>query len=127
MFIVGLLSWWYGAGWKAKALREIERLASLADYFSFGLLIKTLFSPFRQISAGKVNGSIGVQWRAFVDRLISRMIGAVVRSMVLIIGCIALVGFGLFGVIGIIIWPLIPFAPFVGAIMMIIGWTPSWR
>lgn len=79
MFIVGLLSWWYGAGWVAEAKRVRERIASTADYFSIDLLVKTLFSPFRQISAGKVNGPLGVKWRAFVDRLISRCIGALIE------------------------------------------------
>ena len=52
MFIVGLLGWWYGAGWRERARMIIERLAKAYDFFSLDLLIKTLFAPFRQISAG---------------------------------------------------------------------------
>jgi len=126
MFIVGILSWWYTAGWRAKLLVEKERMASLLDYFSFGLLLKTLFSPFRQISAGKVQGSIGILWQAFVDRLISRCIGAIVRTIVLLAGLVAVSVVGLVSLISLLLWPVVPFLPFVGAIAALIGWTPSW-
>jgi hypothetical protein len=126
MFIVGILSWWYTAGWQARLLVEKERMASLLDYFSFGLLLTTLFSPFRQISAGKVQGSIGTLWRAFVDRLISRFIGAIVRTLVLLAGIIVVCIVGILSLSSMLLWPLIPFLPFVGATMMLIGWTPSW-
>ena len=86
MIIVWALSWWYGAGWKACLRGLRERLVSSYDYFSIGLLAKTLFAPFRQISAGKVRGPIGLQWRAFVDRLISRFIGAFVRLILIVVG-----------------------------------------
>ncbi|MET0979649.1 MAG: hypothetical protein ABWX90_00140, partial [Candidatus Saccharimonadales bacterium] len=60
MFVIGTLSWWYGAGWRQRLAMLRERLANTIDYFSIDLLARTLFSPFRQISAGKVNGPIGV-------------------------------------------------------------------
>jgi len=126
MFIVGILSWWYGTGWRARVFAERERMAGLLDYFSFDLLLKTFFSPFRQISAGKVSGSLGTKWRAFVDRLISRCIGAVVRCIVMIVGFVAIVLVGLFSIFGILVWPFVPLLPFLGAILSIIGWTPSW-
>ena len=127
MFIVGLLSWWYGAGWIAEARRVKERIASVADYFSIGLLVKTLFSPFRQISAGNVNGPLAVKWRAFVDRLISRCIGAMMRTFLIIFGIIAIAAIGVIGCFTLIIWLLVPVLPIIGCVMMFIGWVPSWR
>ncbi len=126
MFIVGLFSWWYGAGWKAQIKRVEERLASVIDYFSISLLIKTLFAPFRQISAGRVSGSIGVQWQAFVDRLVSRCIGAIVRSFMIVFGLVTLGITSVFGLVTIICWALIPLLPLVGLVLMTIGWVPSW-
>ena len=81
MIIVWALSWWYGAGWKARLFAIREKLAASYDYFSIDLLAKTMFSPFRQISAGRVSGPIGAQIRAFFDRLISRIIGSIVRTL----------------------------------------------
>lgn len=127
MFIVGLLSWWYGNGWMAEAKRVQERIASAADYFSIGLLAKTLFSPFRQISAGRVDGPIGVKWRAFVDRLISRCIGAIVRIFMIVIGIVWIVAVATIGGITLVAWLVVPVLPIVGLVMMLVGWVPPWR
>ena len=61
------------------------KLVSVFDYFSIDLLVRTWFAPFRQISAGAVDGPIGVQIRAFFDRLISRTIGGIVRGLSLLL------------------------------------------
>ncbi len=127
MFIVWALEWWYGAGYKAELLRVRERLASSYDYFSIGLLAKTLFSPFRQISAGKVSGSLAVIWRAFVDRLISRIIGAIVRTIFIVVGSIWLAILATVSIIMLIGWAVVPFLPFIGFVAAVAGWVPQWQ
>lgn len=124
MFIVGMFSWWYGAGWKRCALLVRDKLSGLYDYFSLGLLLKTLFAPFRQISAGKVRGSLEVQARAWFDRLISRLVGACVRSIVLLVGVVVLTMRALIGMVQIVMWPLVPVLPVVAIIFMMMGWVP---
>jgi hypothetical protein len=126
MFIVGLLSWWYGAGWVAQAKRVQERIAATVDYFSISLLLSTLFSPFRQISAGRVGGPLTVRWQAFVDRLISRCIGAVVRLVMIVLGCITIIAISCVGAISLMVWAIIPLLPIIGAALTIIGWVPVW-
>jgi fatty acid desaturase len=88
------------------------------------LLLRTLFDPFRQISAGQVRGPLDVQVRAFADRLFSRVFGAVVRSFFIFIGLIATLGIGLFGVFELIMWPLVPLFPVFGIVLAVMGWTP---
>lgn len=100
------------------------RLAGLADYFSFGLLLKTLFAPFRQIAAGSVDGPIGVKIRAFFDRLFSRMVGAVVRTIVLCIGVVSLVVTAIGGVFYVLLWGIVPLMPIIGLILMFTRWIP---
>lgn len=124
MFIVGMFTWWYSGGWLQCVLSVRDRLLSTYDYFSIDLLIKTLFAPFRQISAGKVRGPIGVQLRALFDQLISRVIGGVVRSAVIVIGSLTLCVVALLGAFRIIIWPLIPLLPIVGVVFAMTGWIP---
>ena len=124
MFIVGLFSWWYGAGWGRTVIAVRDNLLSLYDYFSLDLLLRTLFSPFRQISAGKVRGPIGVQLRALLDNLISRVIGAFVRTAVLIIGSVVLCFAACIGVLRMIVWPCVPALPFACAIAALLGWVP---
>jgi hypothetical protein len=124
MFIVGLLSWWYGAGWQQRFTMLKERLAMTVDYFSIDLLAKTLFAPFRQISAGQVNGPLGVKMHAFFDRLISRVVGAMVRSTMIVMGVGAIFIHSLIGMITVIVWAFVPLLPLFGVMLFISGWIP---
>jgi hypothetical protein len=126
MFLVGLLTWWYGNGWAARIQLTKERLAASADFFSVGQLALTVFAPFRQISAGKVSGSIADQMRAFLDRTVSRFVGAAVRIFMIIFGVITMLFQTIFGALVIIIWPILPLFLVIGLIMTIIGWVPQW-
>jgi len=103
-----------------------NRLASSADFFSIGLLITTIFAPFRQISAGRVNGPIGVQVRAFFDKLVSRFIGALVRLFMIFVGLFALFFQAVFGIVMIIAWPILPLMVVAGLILAVTGWVPQW-
>jgi hypothetical protein len=124
MFIVGMLSWWYGAGWRQRVHVAQNSIEGVYDYFSIDLLLRTLFSPFRQISAGSVRGPIGVQMRAWFDQLISRTIGSIVRSLMIIIGSITLFLTSIIQGVMIAAWALIPVVPFVGIILGLVGWMP---
>ena len=118
--VIAVLSWWYTAGWKQYMHTISDRIDRFVDYFSFGLLLKTLFSPYRQISAGRVQGSFAVQWHAFVDRLVSRMIGAMIRTVVLIVGVLALLVVVVISIVQIVLWPIVPLLPIVGVLLAII-------
>lgn len=124
MVIVGIIGWWYGRGLRLQMERLLGRVVSVYDYFSIGLLFRTLFAPFRQISAGYVRGPIAAQLRAFGDRAFSRAIGAVVRIVMMIIGVVALLVAFIVAVVGLILWLSAPFLPFVGLIVALTGWVP---
>jgi hypothetical protein len=126
MFLVGMISWWYGRGWQVQFGRVKARLVATIQFFSIGQLFSTLFSPFRQISAGKTKGSLGAVTRALVDQLISRVIGAFVRLFTIIAGIIVLFVQCVVEVIVLIFWLFLPLFPIAGLIMFAIGWVPSW-
>lgn len=102
-----LLSWWYGPGW-TQAIRRIYKWASDVERaFSAGLLLQTLFEPWRRIVS--VGGrSLDVKIRNAIDNLISRLVGTSVRFLVLIAAGAAILGAALFGLFVAIAWPLIP-------------------
>ena len=127
MFIVGILSWWYTTGWKQRVIRLKERLIGTIDYFSIDLLLKTFFSPFRQISAGKVQGSINVQLHAFFDQLISRIIGAIVRTGMIIIGVITILLHLVLGIVGLVVWAIVPLFPLIGVWLWTNGVVLPWK
>ena len=128
MFLVGLISWWYGRGWIEQWGRILQRFKATLDFFSVGQLMSTLFAPFRQISASSgSDGSFGAAMRAFFDKLISRIIGAIVRIGTIFIGLIAILFQALYVTVMMIIWWFLPLFPIVGLILFVIGWVPSWR
>ena len=126
MQVVGAIIWWYSGGWILLARRLAVRLDGLRDYFSIGLLLTTLFAPFRQISAGGVSGGLDAQFRAFIDKTISRLIGAFIRLIVLIVGIVSIVVSAVLSLLALILWAFVPFLPIVGLVLMLTGWVP-WK
>ncbi len=121
LLVVELLRWWYTAGWRQRAGRIAVQLEGTIDYFSMDLLLKTLFAPFRQISAGKVDGSLEVKLRALVDKLFSRVIGAFVRTLIIIIGAIVILLQVIIGLLILLGWALLPLLPVAGLILSVKG------
>ncbi|MFZ2544448.1 MAG: hypothetical protein WAW80_00520 [Candidatus Saccharimonadales bacterium] len=123
LLVSSLLSWWYGVGWKQQVQIIANRLDGTIDYFSFSLLLKTLFSPYRQISAGGVDGPLEVKLRAMADKLFSRIFGAFIRIIIIIIGGIAIGVQVIFSLLMLVLWGLVPLLPIAGIVMVFIGWT----
>lgn len=126
MFLVGLLQWWYGHGWVSQAARLKRNLAHTSAFFSIGQLAGTLFSPFRQISVGRVDGSVGAQLRALFDNVLSRCIGAFIRTSTIVIGLLALAVSAVVEGIVLVTWFLVPAFPVFGFILLAVGWVPQW-
>lgn len=121
--VVSFFKWWYGDGVKQRLQIISGRIDGVADYFSFGQLLKTLFSPYRQISAGKVDGALDVKMRAMVDKLFSVVIGAVVRLLIIAVGLAMLAFVVVYSLLFLLFWLLMPALPVFGLLLMIIGWT----
>lgn len=114
MYVWAFIRWWYGPGWRDRLTAAKLRLAKTSDYFSISLMARNLFQPFRQISAGSVRGSLEVHLRAWLDRLISRFIGTIIRSFMIIIGAVWWLVLALTSVVWLAIWALLPLMPLVG-------------
>ena len=124
MLMVGFLQWWYTRGWARFMEGFLNRLRGLTDFFSLGLLVKTFFSPFRQISAyGDDNASLQQQFAQFWDKMLSRIIGAVVRFMIIIGGIVTLFVVTTVGFVLTLAWPLMPLMPIAGVVLSIMGVT----
>lgn len=123
MLVLSLLRWWYGDGWRQYGRSIALRLDGVMDYFSIDLLLKTLFQPFRQISTGRVDGPLEVKLRAMADKLISRVIGAMIRVTILLIGLVAIFTQAVLGLLTMALWTIVPLLPVVGVIFMSFGWA----
>lgn len=128
MFLVGLISWWYGRGWVGQWGHMVARFAVTLEFFSVGQLFSTLFSPFRQISAaGGSDGTMGGAFRSMVDQLISRVIGAFVRFFTILFGLIVIALQAVYELVIMVAWWILPLLPVAGFILLATGWVPSWK
>lgn len=121
MVLVGLISWWYSTGWLTLAHKVQARIRGTLGFFSVAQLAGSLFAPFRQISAGRVDGPIGVQLRAWGDRLFSRGVGFVVRSLLILAGVLVVVIVSIVGIVLCVVWPFVPVAPLIGLLLVGVG------
>lgn len=112
-----LFSWWYSKGWAKQASGFGQYLKRVADFFSIPLLAKTLLQPFRQIGNESSTGSLNMILRAWLDKTVSRFIGFMVRSAMILLGSIWWLLSALGGLLWCLIWPLIPLLPLLGLAM----------
>ena len=108
MLAVDFIRWWYGPGWAGVSKAIKRRLETLAAMFSVGVLLQTLFSPWRRIMTYPGNG-LGAHMRALGDNIISRCVGFAVRIMALLAAAGSFVVILAFGVVQLIVWPFLPF------------------
>ena len=122
MAIIEMLSWWYAHGWNVFIKKNRHTLSNIVDFFSMNSLIRTLFKPFRQISAetASADSSLDLKMHMFLDRLISRFIGFFSRFL-LIAGTFIIIIGAICSLALIILWPLVPFIPIAGIILTVTG------
>ena len=123
MAITEMLIWWYAHGWRVFVQRIKDAFSSIADFFSIGSLFRTLFKPFRQISAETAdeNASLDLRFHMFIDRLISRVVGFVMRFILILTGLIIISIGGVVGLVLIVLWPFVPLLPVAGIVLTVMG------
>ena len=125
MAITEMFFWWYSRGWQVFISKARTSLTSITDFFSMSSLVRTLFKPYRQISAetASSSASLDLKFHMFLDRLVSRTVGFISRLILLIAGTVIIIIGGIFSLVLIVLWPFIPLLPIVGIILTIIGFT----
>ena len=109
MFVLDLLSWWYGSGWAGVLRATRQHLSGLAEAFSLTILLRTLFAPWKRIVSAPGAG-LDAKLQAMGDNLISRFVGFTVRFLVLLTAAVAFVVFCAVGLAELLLWPLLPLA-----------------
>ncbi len=113
-----LLSWWYSTGYHNFLQTLLSKFHDTADFFSIDLLLKTLFSPYKQISAEVNSGSI---FQRLLDKLISRVVGFIIRLFIILAGAIALILQSVLSIVATLCWPLLPISPLICFVLFIGG------
>lgn len=122
MLLFSMLGWWYSRGWIwVSKFLLITRNKRILDFFSVADLSKTLFAPFRQDVVDTKNAPIGDKLQALGGNLISRLLGFLIRLLLILLGLAILVLNSIFGILVVLLWPLIPFAPLVSLLLVMLG------
>lgn len=102
-------TWWYGAGWADAVKRVGQRISGVWQMFSVGILIGTLFYPWKRIITppGK---SFDAIIRGMIDNTVSRFVGFFVRIFAIIAAMFVTTFVALFGLFVIVVWPILPAA-----------------
>jgi len=122
MLLVDLLGWWYSRGW-AWAASElfVKRTRSISAFFSIGDLLKTLFAPFRQDAMNVQGAPISVRLQVFGGNIISRFFGFIIRTMLIVVGLLLMVGNFIIASVAALVWPLVPATPIAVVVLFITG------
>lgn len=116
------LRWWYGDGWQWAMKRAInDRLRWCNETFSILALVRTWFAPFKQTYT-QGSGSIDLRIHAFFDNVISRAVGFVSRTFIILAGLVASLFALITGVLFIALWPMAPVSLPLSLILMVVGW-----
>jgi hypothetical protein len=107
--ILELLRWWYGPGWMQTIHRIGVWTGAVEHTFAVSTLLRTWFAPWRRIITVSGRG-IDAHIRAALDNFVSRCIGGIIRTFVLLAAAIASFFAFVAGVVMMVIWPFIPLA-----------------
>lgn len=114
MLFLDFLKWWYGPGWALRFKMLVEHFINTINYFSVGIILKTMFSPWRQIiSSSRKDQSINSKFTAILDNIVSRTVGFFVRVFVLFAAVIILILVVIMNVVYVVVWPLLPLSSVV--------------
>lgn len=122
MLLFSMLGWWYSRGWVwITTYFLVVRNRHIIDFFSVRDLLKTMFAPFRQDSIDTKRAPVGLKLQALGGNIISRIFGLLIRSLLVVAGLMLVVLNTVVGLVVIVIWPLLPFAPLVSGLLILLG------
>ncbi len=110
LFIFDYLSWHYTRAFRDIGSVWLNFMWFILHFFSIPLLLRTLFSPWRRVSAGHKKGDLEDYAQAIAFNLMSRLVGFLVRIVLVVVGLIALTLLILGFVVFLIAWSFLPFA-----------------
>lgn len=109
MLFLAFIRWWYGDGWLNTIKKSKQSMISLAQSYSISMLLRTLFSPWKQLNATpRANMSMNDRMGVVLDKLISRFVGFMVRFITLTTAGISLLFMLLARAVWIAVWPAVP-------------------
>lgn len=105
MAILVMLRWWYSRGWLWIIDVTRQRLGAIGRIFAVKVLLKTWFSPWKQIYRQSTFRNF---FSIAIDNAVSRTIGGFVRGTILFWAGVLSILVITIGVVSFLVWPLLP-------------------
>lgn len=104
------LTWHYTVGLRSYIQIWVHQVDWTIHYFSPGILLKTLFSPWKKlvIVDDKPGFNLGRSFEAFTYNIISRGMGFIVRSALIVVGFFSVIFTMAAGVLAVLVWLILP-------------------
>ncbi len=116
--------WHYIEGFRDLSHNWKSFIFFILHFFSLGLLVRTWFAPFRRLNeAYKREFDAEVFFETLVANTLMRMVGFVLRTVVILIGLFVLLLTVVFGPVAFVLWAL---APLVVLFLFTIGTANLW-
>lgn len=120
-FLGDIFGWWYTRGIRDFFIYLKAILIKITDIFSVKILLRTFLSPWkRDITPMQEGQPLGELLKVMVFNLISRLIGAFIKTVILFIYLIALVIFFAVAIFLVFLWIFLPLITILGIIFGII-------
>ena len=111
MILLNFIKWWYVQGWLAESKKILSRIGWVNEKLSTEILLKTLFSPWKQTQETAVqHASVSGKMQLWAGNMVSRFIGFFMRSALLLLSLLSSIFLIFYGVLTVLLWPLAPFA-----------------
>lgn len=111
--LYGYFYWWYGAGFVQSWRVAAALLYEVADFFSLEILLRTLFAPWKNDVLQLRNAALGDQVKVWEQNLVSRIVGFILRTVVILVGLLVLSLMTIVLGIGLVLWLAVPFLIFI--------------
>jgi len=105
---VGFVFWWLWETPREIILITKKVVIKAFDFFSIDLLLKTLLLPWKRDEIDTTNLSLDDKLRVFMMNMVSRLVGAVVRGVIIVVGCGSIVATLLAGIFSLVFFLGLP-------------------
>ncbi|MEK7184488.1 MAG: hypothetical protein AAB701_03165 [Patescibacteria group bacterium] len=105
---IHVVPWWYRAVPGELIKQQRLLLSTVVDYFSFKVLLQTLFQPWKRDELSTEQLSLQQQFEVLGLNMMSRLVGAVVRGSAMFAGVLVIIGLLSFFALLWVSWVLAP-------------------
>ena len=112
------LYWHYVLAWRDGFRIYRDLLWFVGHFFSIPTLIRTWLSPWRRLGETYEGGLDPAAWfSALLVNLLMRVVGALARTVLILVGLLTWLVTALVGVVMVAVWLVLPFIPLILLVM----------